>query len=68
MQSAAELRHPRDAERRAAPETPPCATTSLHGIWSENALPPSLINPSDSGSWQSESDGFMTGTEGLATI
>ncbi|MYQ48944.1 Crystal protein ET79 [Streptomyces sp. SID4985] len=38
-----------------------------HGIWSENTLPPSLINPSDSGSWQSESDGFLTGTEGRAT-
>ncbi|OAR27139.1 hypothetical protein A8W25_02385 [Streptomyces sp. ERV7] len=38
-----------------------------HGIWSDNSLPPSLIIPSGTGIWTSESDGFMTGTEGRAT-
>ncbi|MFJ8471138.1 aegerolysin family protein [Kitasatospora sp. NPDC094011] len=34
------------------------------GIWSDNQLPRGNIPPGRSGSWQSESDGFMTGTEG----
>ncbi|MFF4590873.1 Crystal protein ET79 [Streptomyces sp. NPDC001388] len=34
------------------------------GIWTDNRLPPGNIPPGRSGSWQSESDGFMTGTEG----
>ncbi|MEU3569932.1 Crystal protein ET79 [Kitasatospora sp. NPDC036755] len=37
-----------------------------HGTWSENMLPPDHIFPKDNGSWQSESNGFMTGTEGRA--
>ncbi|MEU1077315.1 Crystal protein ET79 [Streptomyces sp. NPDC005878] len=38
-----------------------------HGVWSDNSLPASLINPGASGSWKSESSGFMTGTEGRAS-
>ncbi|MFF1482794.1 Crystal protein ET79 [Streptomyces sp. NPDC058301] len=38
-----------------------------HGVWSDNSLPPSLIIPSATGIWTSESDGFMTGTEGRVT-
>ncbi|MFD5921354.1 Crystal protein ET79 [Kitasatospora sp. NPDC058201] len=34
------------------------------GIWSTNQLPPGDIPAWHSGSWQSESDGFLTGTEG----
>ncbi|MEU0381938.1 aegerolysin family protein [Streptomyces cyaneofuscatus] len=41
------------------------STSQLHwGIWSTNMLPPSIIQSGVSGNWQSESDGFMTGTEG----
>ncbi|MFJ1753819.1 aegerolysin family protein [Kitasatospora sp. NPDC088134] len=46
-----------------------------HGIWTvrntstgaHTLMPPSLINPSGHAFWQSESDGFMTGTEGHAS-
>ncbi|MEV7779493.1 aegerolysin family protein [Kitasatospora sp. NPDC088351] len=34
------------------------------GIRSDNQLPTFNIMPGQSGSWQSESEGFMTGTEG----
>ncbi|MEV0413186.1 Crystal protein ET79 [Streptomyces sp. NPDC050448] len=37
-----------------------------HGIWTGNNLPPSLINPGANTSWESESEGVMTGTEGYA--
>ncbi|MFD8979027.1 Crystal protein ET79 [Streptomyces sp. NPDC059564] len=36
------------------------------GIWSGDSLPPSLINPNARADWQTESEGFMTGTEGSA--
>ena len=38
-----------------------------HGIWSQNQYPPRTIGPKSEGSWMSESDGFMTGTEGSVT-
>ncbi len=37
-----------------------------HGVWCENDLPPETIDPHSSGTWCSESNGFMTGTEGEA--
>ncbi|GAA2260137.1 hypothetical protein GCM10010430_50250 [Kitasatospora cystarginea] len=37
-----------------------------HGTWSENMLPPDKVYPFANGAWQSESNGFMTGTEGRA--
>jgi hypothetical protein len=33
-----------------------------HGVWVTH--PPAKIAPSNKGKWQSDSDGFMTGTEG----
>ncbi len=38
-----------------------------HGIWSQNLYPPQTIDSNSKGNWQSESDGFMTGTEGTVT-
>lgn len=35
-----------------------------HGAWCENSSPPETIAAHESGQWCSESDGFMTGTEG----
>lgn len=35
-----------------------------HGVWSQNMYPPKTINANGEGIWMSESDGFMTGTEG----
>ncbi|GAA0321585.1 hypothetical protein GCM10010302_70940 [Streptomyces polychromogenes] len=37
-----------------------------HGIWSGDNLPPSVMNNGARSRWQSESDGFATGTEGYA--
>ncbi|MFD8694036.1 Crystal protein ET79 [Kitasatospora purpeofusca] len=36
------------------------------GIWTGNSLPPSAINNGDRARWQSESEGFATGTQGSA--
>jgi hypothetical protein len=38
--------------------------TPCHGIWTEPWRPPSQILPKTHGAWQSESEGFLTGTEG----
>ena len=38
-----------------------------HGVWSRNLYPPKTIAPKSSATWMSESDGFMTGTEGTVT-
>ena len=38
-----------------------------HGVWSENQYPPESIEAGGSGTWESESDGFMTGTQGSAS-
>jgi hypothetical protein len=40
-----------------------------HGQWSDDGsdYPPQTIDNPDTGKWGSESDGFMTGTEGRAT-
>ena len=38
-----------------------------HGAWSQNLYPPENIAPNGTGTWESQSDGFMTGTEGTAT-
>ncbi len=38
-----------------------------HGVWSQNMYPPETINGNSDGIWMSESDGFMTGTEGTVT-
>lgn len=37
-----------------------------HGIYTEPTFPPQTIAPGAVGEWRSESDGFMTGTEGRA--
>ncbi|WP_431683669.1 Crystal protein ET79 [Kitasatospora sp. KL5] len=37
-----------------------------HGTWSHNMVPPDAVYPFANGAWQSESNGFMTGTEGRA--
>ena len=37
-----------------------------HGEWSTGAAPSASIAPDSTASWQSESDGFATGTEGTA--
>ncbi|MCM2387319.1 aegerolysin family protein [Streptomyces albipurpureus] len=37
------------------------------GVWTTNMYPVQSITPGTSTSWQSESEGFMTGTEGGAT-
>ncbi|KAF4344156.1 hypothetical protein FBEOM_1878 [Fusarium beomiforme] len=38
-----------------------------HGIWTEGLFPPQLIRNGDSGKFQAESAGFMTGDQGYAT-
>ena len=35
-----------------------------HGIWTDGLIPQYLVNPGAYTQWQSESDGFATGTEG----
>ncbi|WP_392895017.1 Crystal protein ET79 [Streptomyces sp. LN699] len=37
-----------------------------HGTWSDNMVPPDRVFPMSNGTWQSESNGFMTGTQGSA--
>ncbi|WP_031079680.1 aegerolysin family protein [Streptomyces sp. NRRL S-118] len=37
------------------------------GVWTANQYPPEAIPPGNTRSWQSESEGFATGTEGEAT-
>ena len=37
------------------------------GEWSSGLTPPSSIPPNSQVVWQSESDGFLTGTQGTAT-
>jgi hypothetical protein len=37
----------------------------LHGEWMSGRMPPSSIAPGSFGKWESESGGFMTGTEGV---
>ncbi|MEU0661926.1 Crystal protein ET79 [Streptomyces lavendulocolor] len=37
------------------------------GVWTANQYPPESIPPGNTRSWQSESEGFATGTEGEAT-
>ncbi|RGD58263.1 Crystal protein ET79 [Kitasatospora xanthocidica] len=34
------------------------------GIWSDNMMPPSMVQPGVTAKWASESEGVMTGTEG----
>ncbi|MFD9338564.1 Crystal protein ET79 [Streptomyces sp. NPDC060028] len=38
----------------------------VHGTWTDNMVPPDRVYPMGDGTWQSESNGFMTGTEGAA--
>ncbi|MGN6107956.1 MAG: aegerolysin family protein [Kofleriaceae bacterium] len=42
------------------------SATLSHGIWSDNMYPPQQIQPGASIQFASESQGFMTGTEGNA--
>lgn len=42
------------------------SATLSHGIWSDNMYPPQQIQPGASVQWASESQGFMTGTQGNA--
>ncbi|MFE9775773.1 Crystal protein ET79 [Streptomyces sp. NPDC005931] len=42
------------------------SSSLTHGTWSENLLPPDRVYPMSNAIWQSESNGFMTGTEGQA--
>jgi hypothetical protein len=37
-----------------------------HGIWTNDKVPPEQIAGQTKAYWRSESDGFMTGTEGFA--
>ncbi|MFH8749508.1 hypothetical protein ACH4GK_26920 [Streptomyces rimosus] len=37
-----------------------------HGEWQANSYPPEMIGSNSSAAWQSQSDGFATGTEGEA--
>ncbi|WP_374775251.1 Crystal protein ET79 [Streptomyces sp. NBC_01310] len=49
------------------PNTMDRTSSSLaHGTWTENMIPPDRVYPFGDGTWQSESNGFMTGTEGAA--
>ncbi|MGR4884573.1 Crystal protein ET79 [Streptomyces sp. LARHCF249] len=49
------------------PNTMDRTSSSLsHGTWSENMIPPDRVYPFGDGTWRSESNGFMTGTEGAA--
>jgi hypothetical protein len=38
-----------------------------HGVWTTNLYPPENIAAHSKATWESESDGFMTGTEGTVT-
>ncbi|GGU49404.1 aegerolysin family protein [Streptomyces lavendofoliae] len=38
------------------------------GVWTANQYPPEAIPPGNTRSWQSESEGFATGTQGEATF
>ncbi|MFM2485255.1 aegerolysin family protein [Celerinatantimonas yamalensis] len=38
-----------------------------HGVWSSNMYPPETVEANSTVTWESESDGFMTGTEGTAS-
>ncbi|GGR51058.1 hypothetical protein WEB32_34810 [Streptomyces netropsis] len=38
-----------------------------HGIWSQGQEPPHTVSNTQDVSWKSESNGFMTGTEGSVT-
>jgi hypothetical protein len=38
-----------------------------HGVWTQNMYPPKKIHGESKATWESESDGFMTGTEGRVT-
>ncbi|MEU3563012.1 aegerolysin family protein [Kitasatospora sp. NPDC006786] len=38
------------------------------GIWSDGGMPPSMVQSGITAKWASESDGFMTGTEGDVTF
>lgn len=38
-----------------------------HGIWTEDMFPPQVIPSGSTVSFQAESDGFMTGDEGVIT-
>lgn len=42
------------------------SATLSHGIWSDNMYPPQQIQPGASIQFASESQGFMTGTQGTA--
>ncbi|MFE1291779.1 aegerolysin family protein [Streptomyces sp. NPDC058751] len=42
------------------------SSSLVHGTWSENLIPPDHVYPMSNATWQSESNGFMTGTEGSA--
>ncbi|RGP81322.1 crystal et79 [Fusarium longipes] len=37
----------------------------IHGEWSSDLSPPSIIGPNDKGQLQAESNGIMTGDEGI---
>lgn len=51
----------------STPNTMEYMSSSLsHGTWSDNMLPPDRVYPFSNGTWRSESNGFMTGTEGVA--
>ncbi|MFG2909755.1 Crystal protein ET79 [Kitasatospora sp. NPDC048286] len=38
------------------------------GIWSDGMMPPSMVQSGVTAKWASESEGFMTGTEGTVTF
>jgi hypothetical protein len=45
---------------------PPNGATLSGGEWSPELMPPSSISANSEVTWQSESDGFLTGTQGTA--
>ncbi|MGP3686825.1 Crystal protein ET79 [Streptomyces sp. IBSNAI002] len=44
------------------------SSSLVHGTWSDNMVPPDRVYPFGDGTWRSESNGFMTGTEGAAVF
>ncbi|MEU7259660.1 Crystal protein ET79 [Streptomyces rimosus] len=53
-------------QNRTSSELTRTSSSLEHGTWSENLLPPDRVYPMSNGIWQSESNGFMTGTQGKA--
>ncbi len=55
-------------QNRTPSEMDRTSSSLSHGTWSENMLPPDAIYPMNDGVWESQSNGFMTGTQGTAVF